>query len=85
MDDIVCSITHTNFFSCLSDVLKRLQTLKHSIKVFNERLVDVCTDSSECEKRFHVAGQLWNYQLLIFKYKSKKISNNLLTSIKFKF
>ena len=27
-------------------------SIKHSIKVFNERLVDVCEDSSEREKKF---------------------------------
>ena len=30
------------FFTCLFNVYKHLQTLKHSIKVFNECFVDVC-------------------------------------------
>ena len=37
------------FVTCLFNVPKCLQILKHSIKVFNEHLVDICKDCSECE------------------------------------
>ena len=43
------------FFTCLFNVHKCLQTLKHSIKVFNERMVDDCEDSSKCEKHLCLA------------------------------
>ena len=53
------------FFTCLFNVHKRLRTLKHSIKVFNEHLVDVCKDSSECEKHLCLARIVY---IIFLKY-----------------
>ena len=53
------------FFTCLFNFHKCLQTLKHGIKVFNELLVDVREDSSECEK---VCVSLGNYVQRVDKW-----------------
>ena len=50
------SPARTNVYDMVVQCSQMFAIIKHSIKVFNEHVVDVCEDSSKSEKRLCLVG-----------------------------
>ena len=62
---------NTNVYHIVVQCSQMFANIKHSITVFNELLLDVCEDSSKCEKRLRLAGY-FSYEHLLYDTHSRR-------------